>query len=132
MGAEDPFSPTGLDLPLPPGAEPPPLGFGFVRAARAIERLEGVLRALDRVLDRHRDLLEHALEDFDGRSGEAFRARTDLLLRRWVVERDRVAREIESIESQVTAARARVEARSRERTAWRGRRDAWHAFVSGG
>ena len=128
MGADDPIGPS---LPLPPGREPPPLNFAFGQASAAIDRLAGLLTDLDRVLDRHRDLLEHALVDFEGRSADAFQARTDLLLRRWVVERDRVAREIESVEAQVAAARQRVDARAHERAAWRARRDAWEAFLDG-
>lgn len=128
MGADDPLRPT---LPFPPGPQPVPLNFAFDQAAAAIDRLEGLLADLDGVLDRHRDLLDHALVDFEGRSADAFRARTDLLLRRWVVERDRVAREIESVEAQVAAARQRVDARARERAAWRARRDAWEAIFDG-
>ena len=122
MGADDPFAPWA---PFSPPPKPSPLSFPFAQAAQAIDHLEGLLADLDRVLDRHRDLLEHALVDFEGRSADAFRVRTDLLLRRWVVERDRVARELQSVEEQVAGARVRVEAREAERAAWQRRHDLW-------
>ena len=128
MGADDPFTPWA---PVVPPPKPPPLTFPFTQAAQAIDHLEGLLLDLDRVLDRHRDLLEHALVDFEGRSADAFRSRTDLLLRRWVVERDRVARELQSAEAQVAAAHVRVDAREAERAAWQRRHDLWGDILAG-
>lgn len=117
--------------PVAPGPQPPPLSFPFAQAARVVDHLEALLEDLDRVLDRHRDLVEHASIDFEGRSADAFRGRTDLLLRRWLAERDRVARELESVEEQVAAARVRVDEREAARQRWRARQ-AWYEQVLGG
>lgn len=128
MAGDDPTPLPWPWAPALPGPEPVPLSFPFAQAQVAADHLEGLLERLDAVLDRHRDLLEHALVDFEGRSADAFRARTDLLLRQWVVERDRVARELQSVEEQVATARQRIGAREAARDAWRRRRDAWAEF----
>lgn len=129
MGTDDPFQPTWW--PLDPGPQPVPLTFPFEQARQVVAHLEELVDRIDRVIDDHRGLVEHALVDFEGRSADAFRVRTDLLLRRWLVERDRVARELESVEEQVAAARVRVDARDAERQSWRSRRD-WYDRVLGG